>query len=202
MTDTSINPDTARSVGSGRRKFHFRTDPDEVHGIAPTGRLMHIRVQEGDSIQEGDEETKVRGGSRAGGAPALTQWTVTEITSETVTGRETENGESQRWRRNQIEVALAVGRLSTNLTGFETITTIETNGDRVQSMDDPTVKVILYGDNSTQYYRTYTGTVGSVRSDIELWSEDPSTERLNDDMAEKLDKNARDTLAAKGYTVK
>lgn len=201
MNDTSINPDNMRSVGSGRRKFHFRPNPDEIHGTAPAGQLMHLRIREGDHLQEGEEEPTVHDGSRAVGSPALTQWVVTEITSETVTGREIESGENHQWRRNQLESALAIGRLSTNLTGVEAINIIEIDGDQVGSIDNPAVKAIVYGDNGNQYYRTYRSTDGGDQSDLELWKEDPSVEQLNDEIAQKLDQVVRNSLIDSGYTV-
>ncbi len=185
------------------------TDSAEIFIDFPLSSPRYYRVRRGDIIQEGDIEAKTGAELES---PTLTKWIVTDITSESVIGRDTESGDKRVWERDWFEERLMIGQFSTSLTDFERVSVIET-GDASETIagrralsERPSsglrVVVTVYGDNGQKFGRTYRFAEGDERSEIRLESQTPALEGLDEELTARLERAVHAALNRNGYVVR
>ncbi|QIO25107.1 hypothetical protein [Haloarcula sp. JP-L23] len=183
----------------------FGTDPDEIYIELRLGRPAYIRLHEGKYLQEGDVYHREQLGMAS---PTLDTWEIREIDEETVVGEDIETRDRMTWDREEVERGLAVGKFSTNLTDFETVSVIQTgrwedydrDGDEAgyRYTGRPYVMVVAYGDNGLKYSRRYQFVDDEERT-LELWTQDASIEQFADEIAARFDERIHEALEADGY---
>lgn len=201
---TETTSTTKRFEGLDAR---FGTDPNEIYVEVRVGSPAYVRLRAGDYLQEGDAFHRDEIGIES---PTLKTWEVTEITPDTVVGRDLDDGDEMTWEREDIEKGLAIGRYSTNVTDFERVSVYQAGSwaDHDPDADDsgtrytgqPYVSVVAYGDNGRKYGRRYRF-VEPESDELELWKEDEPRNGFSEDVAERLDRHVRDALEAEGYTL-
>ena len=93
------------------------------------------------------------------GGPLLTNWRIESITSGTVTGTDTETGETREWDREQLIQRLGAREFSAELTTFDrvSVTKVEEWSGRhfVEDIEEvkPYVIAIAYGNNGEKFAR-------------------------------------------------
>lgn len=179
------------------------TQSDEIFIDVPAADPRYIRVEEGDTIQEGDIQSRTEEELES---PSLRKWTIETIGPETVLGTDQETGEQSEWGRESLEQQLATGSLSTTLTGFERVNVIgdPSTADLEESQsDDVTITVAVYGNDSRKFARTYrlTDDVEGDRRHLELEKDDKSVEKFETDLQEQFNHVVEDALRDEGYTV-
>ncbi|SIR92569.1 hypothetical protein SAMN05421858_4585 [Haladaptatus litoreus] len=173
------------------------TDPGEIFIDLPATNPRYIRVQEGDRIQEGDVSTRTTA-EMAG--PLLTNWNIESITTETVTGTDTETGETREWDREQLIHRLGAREFSAELTTFDrvSVTEIEEWSDRhaVEGVEEekPYVIVIAYGNNGEKFTQLYAATESRDWDSLEVVQEDTDIQNFSDELRNRFDDAVHKTL--------
>ena len=165
------------------------TDPGEIFIDLPASNPRYIRVQEGDRIQEGDVGTQTTA-QMAG--PRLTHWVIESITEETVTGTDTETGETEEWDRDYLTQRLSAGEFSAELTTFDrvSVTEIEEWGGRRPTEEPeeerPYVIAIAYGNNGEQFTQLYAATETGNWDSLEVVKQDTRVQEFDEELRKKL----------------
>lgn len=179
------------------------TQPGEIFLDVPATDPRYIRVEEGDTVREGDIQSRREEELES---PSLRKWTIETIGPETVLGTDQETGEQSEWDRESLEQQLATGSLSTILTDFERVNVLgdpSTADPKANHSDDVTITVAVYGNDSRKFTRTYrlTDTDAGDRRHLELKNDDKSVEKLETDLQERFNRVVEDALRNEGYTV-
>lgn len=173
------------------------TDPGEIFIDLPASNPRYIRVREGDRIQEGDVSTRTTA-EMAG--PLLTHWVIESITAETVTGTDTDTGETREWDREQLIRHLAIGGYSAELTTFDrvSVTEIEEWGGRHSTEGTEEVKpyvvVIAYGNNGEKYTQLYAATETGDWGSLEVVQQDTHVQNFSNELRKRFDDAVRKAL--------
>ena len=179
------------------------TESGEIFIDVPAENPQYIRVEEGDTIQEGDARSRTEGELES---PSLRKWTIETIGSKTVVGTDKETGEQREWERESLEKQLAIGGLSPKLTGFDRVNV--TGGAKKSNheglTDEDSLNVLLYGNDGRRFTQTYRviddGTDGDERR-VELMEADRRVEMFDPDLRARFDRVAERALGDEGYTV-
>ena len=182
------------------REARIHTAPDELYVEWRRRRPVYFGVRVGDHIKDADRDVE---------SAHITEWEVVEITSDSVVGVNQKTGERQEWERRELERALVLQRYATNLSDFATVVVhaigswevYERATEAGESRREPYVTVIAYGNNGEKYGRRYRFTETGSDTDLELWEEDLSIERLSPELRTKLDETIHQALEEDGYTV-
>lgn len=173
------------------------TDPGEIFIDLPASNPRYIRVREGDRIQEGDVGTRTTA-EMAG--PLLTHWVIESITTETVTGTDTDTGETREWDREHLIHRLSGGEFSAELTSFDRVSVSEIEGWRGRHPAEdtevmkPYVIAIAYGNNGEKFTQLLAATEAGDWDSLEVVQSDPRIERFNADLRDRLDAAIREAL--------
>lgn len=173
------------------------TDPGEIFIDLPASNPRYIRVQEGDRIQEGDVSTKTTG-EMAG--PRLTHWVIESIATETVTGTDTDAGETREWERDQLVRRLSSGGFSAELTTFDRVSVTEVEEWRGRhSVEDagevnPYVVAVVYGNNGAQFTQLYAATEAGDWDSLEVVQQDSHVRDFSDEVRKRFDDAVRTAL--------
>lgn len=166
------------------------TDPGEIFIDLPASNPRYIRVQEGDQIQEGDVSDRTTA-EMAG--PRLTHWVVQSITAATVTGTNTETGETREWDREQLVQRLCVGEFSAELVTFDRLSVSRVDEWPGQHSVDgsdgeqPYVIAVAYGNNGEKFTRLYAATEAGNWDTLEIIQEDRDVQRFDDELRARFD---------------
>jgi hypothetical protein len=173
------------------------TDPGEIFIDLPASNPRYIRVQEGDRIQEGDVSTKT---TAEMSGPLLTNWDIESITTETVTGTNTDTGETREWDREQLIQRLGTREFSAELTTFDRISVTEVEEWRERhSVEDteevnPYVIAIAYGNNGEKFTQTYAATEAGDWDSLEVVQQDTTIQNFSDELRNRFDDAVQKTL--------
>jgi hypothetical protein len=177
------------------------TDPDEIRVEWRPGRVVYLRVREGDIVKNADSDVS---------SPRIDEWRVTDITADRVVAEHTKSGAAREWDRETLERGLVIGNYATRLTDFELVTCYPVGtwadygtdeGNEYTYHGRPYVTVVAYGDNGQKYGRRYRFVAEGNDTDLELWEEDLKTERIGDDLRARLDEVVESALESDGYAV-
>ncbi|WP_247000046.1 hypothetical protein [Halosolutus gelatinilyticus] len=170
------------------------TDSGEIVLDVPAANPRYIRIEEGDTVQEGDIRARTAEELASG---SLRKWTIETIGPTTVIGTERETGERREWDRESLERKLATGGLSTNLTDFERV-----NVSGQSDVDD--VTVTAYGNDSrkfTQTYRPVDSDGDGTERRLELTEPDERVETFDPDLRGRFDRAVELALRNDGYAI-
>lgn len=178
-------------------------EPGEIFIDVPADEPQYIRVEEGDTIQEGDIRSHTEAELES---PSLGRWTVERIGRKTVVGTDQDTGERREWVRQSLEKQLAIGGFSTELTDFDRVTV--TGGAKPSNHEGQSereaVILNLYGNDGqefTQTYRLIDERAGNGERHVELTKPDKRVETFENDLRERFDRAAERALRDEGYTV-
>lgn len=175
--------------------------PDRVSVEWRAGHPVHFGVRVGDLLKDADADVS---------SPRIEQWTVTEITPDTVVGEHVKHGERREFDRRRVEQGLIVGNYATNLSAFERVVvhavgdweTYDPDADTdVVYRGNPYVTVVAYGNNGETYGLRYRYTEDGNPKRVTLWEEDVVVGTLDADLREDLATAVEAALADEGYTV-
>lgn len=178
------------------------TESGEIFVDVPASNPRYIRVEEGDTVQEGDIRSRTPDELAS---ESLRKWTVETIGPETIIGADRETGERREWDRESLEQKLAIGGLSTNLTDFERVKV--SGGADASNGDEPgsdEVSVTVYGNDSRKFTETYRRIDGDGDGDerrLELTESDERVERFEPELRERFDQAVELALRNEGYAV-
>lgn len=179
------------------------TESDEIFIDVPAADPRYIRVEEGDTIREGDVRSKREEELES---PSLRKWTVETIGSETVIGTDQATGEQSEWDRELLEQRLATGGFSAVLTDFErvNVTGEPSTTDLEESRSDEVIiTVAVHGNDGRKFiqkYRLIDEEEGEQRH-LELEKEDASVEKFETDLQEQFNRAVEHALRNEGYSV-
>ncbi|WP_267640576.1 hypothetical protein [Haloarchaeobius amylolyticus] len=181
---------------------HVWQSPDEVFIEWRPTRPAYFHVAEGDVVKDADRDVE---------SPLIKQWTVTDITPETVVAERVDDGEVdiREWDRAEFERKLVTQTYATNLTDFERVTVHQFGRwglDAVEHAEhtyvgDPYVMVLAYGNNGEKYGRRYHFVSREDDENVTLWRQDLAVSKLPAALATKLDQRVTTALEAEGYRV-
>ncbi|ELZ15138.1 hypothetical protein C477_18160 [Haloterrigena salina JCM 13891] len=172
------------------------TEPGEIFVDVPAANARYVRVEEGDTVQEGDIRSR---SAEELASESLRKWRIETIGPETVIGTDRETDERHEWNREELEQKLAIGGFSTNLSGFERATVSgpgdESNGE--------SVTVTVYGNDSRKFTQTYRPVDDTDRDErrLELAATDERVETFDDDVRERFESTVALALRNEGYAV-
>lgn len=173
------------------------TDPGEIFIDLPASNPRYIRVQEGDKIQEGDVSTRSTA-EMAG--PLLTHWVIESITSNSVTGTNTETGETREWNREQLIQRLNAREFSAELTTFDRVSVTEIEEWRGRHTAEgggevkPYVIATAYGNNGEQFTQLYAGTEDGDWDSLEVVQQDTHVQNFGEELRKQFDDTVREAL--------
>ncbi|ADB59419.1 hypothetical protein Htur_0521 [Haloterrigena turkmenica DSM 5511] len=172
------------------------TESGEIFVDVPAANARYVRVEEGDTIQEGDIRSR---SADELASESLRKWRVESIGPETIIGTDRETDERREWDREELEQKLAIGSLSTSLSGFERATV---SGTADASNGEP-VTVTVYGNDSRKFTQTYRPVDDTDRDErrLELATADERVEAFDDDLRERFDSTVALALRNEGYAV-
>lgn len=182
------------------RETRVRTIPDEIYVEWRPGRPVYFGVRVGDQIKDADRDVE---------SAHITEWEVVEITPETVVGVNQKTGERTEWDRRELEQGLVTRQYATNLSDFATLIvhpvgnweTYEAAADEDKPTREPSVNVVVFGNNGERYGRRYRFVEPGETARIELLDQDASIERLAPELQRRLDDTVLQALDEDGYTV-
>ena len=180
------------------------TESGEIFIDVSAANARYLRVEEGDTVQEGDIRSRT---AEELAAESLGKWTIETIGPETVIGTDQETGDRREWDRESLEQQLAIGGLSTNLTDFERVQVIEepnTSNQEGRHPEGESVTVTVYGNDSrkfTQTYRLIGDDAGDDERRLELTESDERVNRFETDLRDRFDKAVELALRNEGYAV-
>lgn len=172
------------------------TESGEIFVDIPDANARYVRVEEGETVQEGDIRSR---SSEELASESLRKWTIETIGPETVIGTDRETGERREWDREELEQALAIGGFSTNLSGFERATV---SGGADASTEE-SVTVTVYGNDSRKFTQTYRLVDDADRDErrLELAAADERVKTFEADLREQFDSAVALALRNEGYAV-
>lgn len=180
------------------------TTSGEIFIDVPAANPRYIRVEEGDTVQEGDIRSQTVDELAA---VSLKKWTIETIGPETVIGTDQSTSERREWDRKSLEQKLAIGSLSTDLTNFERVNVSGkpnvSNQERRQ-LDEEAVTVTVYGNDSRKFINTYRlvgdGAGGDERR-LELLESDERIKKFDPALRERFDQAVELALRNEGYGI-
>ncbi|NUB90648.1 hypothetical protein HTZ84_14625 [Haloterrigena sp. SYSU A558-1] len=172
------------------------TEPGEIFVDVPAANARYVRVEEGDTIQEGDIRSR---SAEELASESLRKWRIETIGPETVIGTDRETDERREWDREELEQKLAIGGFSTNLSGFERATV----SGPVDESNGESVTVTVYGNDSRKFTQTYRPVDDTDRDErrLELAAADERVETFDDDVRERFESTVALALRNEGYAV-
>lgn len=177
------------------------TESDEIFIDVPATDPRYIRVEEGDTIREGDIRTQREEELESS---SLGKWTIETIGPETVIGIDQETGEQTSWDRESLERRLATGGFSAVLTEFGRAnvtgdpSTADLDGE---GPDEETVTVAVYGNDGRKFTRTYRLVDGdSDQRRLELSKDDTHVQKFGTDLQDRFGQAVDRALRDEGYT--
>ena len=172
------------------------TEPGEIFVDVPDANARYVRVEEGDTVQEGDVRSR---SAEELASDSLRKWRIESIGPETVIGTDRETDERREWDREELEQKLAIGTFSTNLNGFERATV----GEATDASNGEPVSVTVYGNDSRKFTQTYRPVDDTDRDErrLELATADDRVETFDDDLREQFDNTVALALRNEGYAV-
>lgn len=179
----------------------IRAIPDEVYVEWRPGRPVYFGVRVGDRLKDADRDVE---------SARIREWEVREITPERVVAAAVDTGESREWGRRELEQALVLQQLATNLSAFATVAVHEIGRGAATDPEEqdagrtprrPYVIVLAYGNNGERYSRRYRFVESDDARTLEPWDEDLSIGRLSAEVRATLDERVREALVADGYRV-
>ncbi|WP_224333855.1 hypothetical protein [Haloprofundus halobius] len=179
------------------------TESGEIFIDVPAATPQYIRVEEGDTIQEGDTRSRTE---RELESPTLRKWTVERIGRGTVVGTDIETGERREWERESLEKQLAIGGLSTNLTSFDRMNVTggaKSPGHRGETGEESLI-VVLYGNDARRFIQTYRvvdDESGGGERRVELMEPDERVESFDPDLRKRFDRAVEQALQTEGYVI-
>ena len=178
------------------------TEPGEIFVDVPGSNSRYIRVEEGDTVQEGDIRSRT---AEELESESLRKWTIETIGPETVIGTDQKTGERHEWDRESLDQKLAIGGLSTNLTNFERATVSgAANSSAQNEPDSDEISVTVYGNDSrkfTETYRRISDDDGVDERRLELTESDERVERFDPELRDRFDQAVELALRNEGYAV-
>ncbi|MFC4543771.1 hypothetical protein ACFO5R_17730 [Halosolutus amylolyticus] len=180
------------------------TESGEIFVDIPAANSRYIRVEEGQTVQEGDIRSQT---AEELTSESLRKWTVETIGPKTVIGTDQETGERREWDRESLEQKLAIGSLSTVLADFERVNVSgETKpSDREdRRSDEKAVIVTVYGDDSRKFTQTYRLVDDDAVSDerrLELVESDDRIGRFETALQERFERAVELALRSEGYAI-
>ncbi|WP_226005310.1 hypothetical protein [Natrinema salinisoli] len=180
------------------------TESGEIFVDVPGSNSRYIRVEEGDTVQEGDIRSRT---AEELASESLRKWTIETIGPETVIGTDQETGERSEWDRESLDQKLAIGGFSTDLTDFERVKVsgaVDTSTQNGRPSDVESVTVTVYGNDSRRFTETYRPIDADGSGDerrLELTDSDERVERLDPDLRERFDQAVELALRNDGYAV-
>lgn len=204
--DNTARGTTVRTLTIQGVRAGVGLDPDEIFVDFPLASPRYFRVRKGGVVQEGDARTRTAAEMEG---VRLTKWEVVDITPDTVVGRDVETGEEVRWERDWLENRLARGAFSTELTGFERVAVFQSgswaeatdDSGASESTTDPTVTVLVYGNDGGKYTRTYRFAERGNETDVQLAEESTELIDLDGERREALEAIVDLALRQEGYAV-
>ncbi|WP_440766210.1 hypothetical protein [Natronorubrum sp. DTA7] len=172
------------------------TESGEIFVDVPAANARYVRVEEGETVQEGDVRSR---SAEEVASESLRKWTIETIGPETVIGTDQKTGERREWEREALEQKLAIGGLSTDLTGFERVNVSgETN-----TSDRNSVTVTVYGNDSRKFTQTYHPISDSGDEDrrLELTEADNRVKTFEASLRERFDHAIEFALRNEGYAI-
>lgn len=172
------------------------TESGEIFVDVPAANERYVRVVEGETVQEGDIRSR---SAEELASESLRKWTIETIGPETVIGTDQETGERREWEREVLDQKLAIGGLSTDLTGFERV---KVSGE-ANASDRDSVTVTVYGNDSRKFTQTYRliGDAGDEDRRLELTESDDRVETFEDGLRERFDHAVEFALRNEGYAI-
>ncbi|WP_227379706.1 hypothetical protein [Haladaptatus halobius] len=134
------------------------------------------------------------------GGPLLTKWDIESITTETVTGTNTDTGETREWVREQLTHRLGTREFSAELTTFDRICVTEVQEWRERhSVEDteevnPYVIVVAYGNNGEKFTQLYAATESGDWDSLEVVQQDTTIQNFSDELWNRFDDAVQKTL--------
>ncbi|WP_222920065.1 hypothetical protein [Natrinema sp. SYSU A 869] len=180
------------------------TESGEIFVDVPAANERYIRVEEGDTVQEGDIRSRT---ADELASESLRKWTIETIGPETVIGADQQTGERREWDRESLDQKLAIGGLSTDLTNFERVKVsgaANTSKQEGRPSEAESVTVTVYGNDSrkfTETYRRIDDTADGSERRLELTEPDERVERFDPDLRERFDQAVELALRNEGYAV-
>lgn len=179
------------------------TESGEIFMDIPAENPQYIRVEEGDTVQEGDIRSRKK---RELESPSLRKWTIETIGQEIVVGTDRETGARHEWDRESLETKLAIGELSTNLTSFDRVNVISRSDDpnHEERSDEESGTVMVYGNDGQKFtltYRLVDDDAGGEERHVELTTPDERLNALEPDVRERFDRAVEHALRDEGYAV-
>lgn len=177
------------------------TESGEIFIDIPAENPQYIRVEEGDTIQEGDARSRPKEELES---PSLRKWTIERIGPTTVVGTDQQSGERHEWERESLEKQLAIGRVSTDLTEFDRVNVIagaETSNHEEQT-GEKSLTVVLYGNDGQQFTQTYRildEEAGGDARHVELLEPEKHVETFAPDLQERFEQAVEHALRNEGY---
>ncbi|WP_254528073.1 hypothetical protein [Natrinema gelatinilyticum] len=180
------------------------TEPGEIYLDVPAANPRYIRVEEGDTVQEGDIRSRT---AEELESESLAKWSIDTIGPETVIGTDRETGQRREWDRESLEQKLAIGGFSTELTDFERVTVSGGAGaSKPEGRGSDEISVTVYGNDSRKFTETYrradtdADAVAEERR-LELTESDERVERFDPALRERFDQVVELALRNEGYAV-
>lgn len=172
------------------------TESGEIFVDVPAANARYIRVEEGETVQEGDVRSR---SAEEVASESLRKWTIETIGPETVIGTDQKTGERREWEREALEQKLAIGGLSTELTGFERVNV----SGKTDTSDQNSVTVAVYGNDSRKFSQTYHPISDSRDEDrrLELTEADNRVETFEASLRERFDHAVEFALRNEGYAI-
>ncbi|WP_231182859.1 hypothetical protein [Haladaptatus sp. DYF46] len=132
--------------------------------------------------------------------PLLTNWSIESITAETVTGTNTETGETREWDRDQLIHRLGAREFSAELTTFDRVSVTEIAEWRerhsVEGTEEekPYVVAIAYGNNGEKFTQLYAATELGDWDSLEVVQEETNIQNFSDELRNRFDDAVHETL--------
>lgn len=170
----------------------------EIFLDVPAASPRYIRVEEGDTVREGDIRSRSEGELES---PSLGKWTIETIGPETVIGTDRETGERREWERTALERKLATGALSTTLTDFERVNVTDRKGN---NSNEHSVVAVVYGNDGEKFSQTFRPVDGETDGEerrLESVEADDRTEEFEPELRERFDRAVELALRNEGYAI-
>lgn len=197
MSDSKVRKLISRTIEGVETLVN--TDPGELFIDVPATDPRYIRVEEGDTVREGDIRSRAEEELES---PSLRKWTIATIGRKTVVGIDQETGERQEWDREALEKKLAVGEFSATLTGFDRVN-VAGESNREERSGEETATVAVYGNDGRKFVQTYrlVDDAGGDGRRVELTETDEYVGKVEPELQEEFDRAVEHALRNEGYVV-
>lgn len=179
------------------------TKTGEIFLDVPASDPRYIRVEEGDTVREGDILSRSEEELEA---PSLRKWTIEEIGADTITGVDLHSGEQEKWDRETFERKLATGGYSVKLSDFERVNVIGGSSkhadDEEGGSDGESVTVVVFGNDGRKFTKTHSlrdGDADGPDPYLELTESDERIADFDAELQERFDTAVEHALRSEGY---